>query len=120
MEYIKTNSRNYIKRNHIKDKKITLMKNVDIQDDNGFITRKLEPLPGGENIWAYYRHAKASEFYAAAKLNTKIECIFEINWRNDIDISMKIKYKNEMYDISQIDDFEGYKKTLKIFAYKID
>ncbi|RXM73644.1 head-tail adaptor protein [Clostridium tetani] len=105
---------------HVKDKKITIMERINVEDEDGFTTQKLEPLPGAENIWAYYRHAKASEFYEAAKLNTKIECIFEINWKNDIDVTMKIKYKNQLYDISQIDDFEGYKESLKIYAYKID
>ena len=107
-------------KEHIKDKKITIMAITETVDNEGFRTQNLKPLKGGENIWAYYRHFKASDFYEAAKLNTKAECIFEINWRNNINETMKIKYKNDIYDISQIDDFEGYKNKLKIYAYKIN
>lgn len=104
----------------IKDKKITIMRSIEVEDEDGFGTmQKFIPLKGGENIWAYYRHISGKEFFQAAKLNTKSECIFEINWRKDINTSMRIKYRDELYEICQIDDFEGYKKDLKIYAYKI-
>ncbi|EDS77624.1 putative phage head-tail adaptor [Clostridium botulinum C str. Eklund] len=115
MDFTKTTS-----RTHIKDKKITIMTYTDTKDECGFTIQEFIPLPSGENIWAYYRHTKASEFYAAATLNTKIECVFEINWRDDINTAMRIKYKDELYEISQIDDYEGYKGTLRIYAYKIN
>lgn len=120
MDYIKTDSRNYIKRNRIRDKKITIMTLVDAKDKDGYPTNKLEPLPGGENIWAYYRHASANEFYAAHTTNIKVEVIFEIVWRNDIDTYCKIRYKGKDYNITRIDDYEGRKQILRIYAYKVN
>lgn len=105
---------------HLRDKKITIMQITTVQDEDGFNEEKLIPLPDGENIWAYYRHASANEFYAAHTTNIKVEAIFEIAYRDDIDTYCKIKYKNELYKITQIDDFEGYKKHLKIHACKVD
>ncbi|GAA0121739.1 hypothetical protein UT300018_10550 [Clostridium faecium] len=105
----------------LKDKKISIVTLQEGKDEDGYPTGKeLKPIPGGENIWAYYRHSTGKEFYEAAKINVKVEAIFVINWRNDITISMQIKYKNELYKITQIDDFEGYKRELKIYAYKVD
>jgi SPP1 family predicted phage head-tail adaptor len=102
----------------LKDKKINILKQSQERDDSGepidvFITV-------AENIWAYYRQISGSEFFAAATSNTKVEAIFEINWRNDIDTTMVIEYKGEKYGITRIDDYEGYKNDLKIYAYKVN
>ncbi|NFL77875.1 head-tail adaptor protein [Clostridium sporogenes] len=105
---------------HLRDKKITIMQLTTVQDEDGFDEEKLIPLPGGENIWAYYRHTSANEFYAAHTTNIKVEVIFEIAWRNDIDTYCKIKYKDKDYDITRIDDYEGRKQTLRIYAYKVN
>lgn len=108
------------KSSHIKDKKVTIMYFTNEKDEDGYPIEKYIPLPGGENIWAYYRHASAKEFYAAHTTNIKVEVIFEIAWRNDIDTYMQIKYKGKDYDITRIDDFEGYKRDLRIYAYKVN
>ena len=103
-----------------KDKKITILRPIYEQDEYGYQDVTWEPLPGGENIWAYFRHASGNEFYAAASINTKVEVIFEIRWRDDIDTTCQIRYKGEDYSITRIDNFEGYKDNLKIYAYKIN
>ena len=102
----------------LKDKKINILKQSQERDESGepidvFITV-------AENIWAYYRQISGSEFFAAATSNTKVEAIFEINWRNDIDTTMVIEYKGEKYGITRIDDYEGYKNDLKIYTYKVN
>ncbi len=102
----------------LKDKKINILKQSQERDVSGepidvFITV-------AENIWAYYRQISGSEFFAAATSNTKVEAIFVINWRNDIDTTMVIEYKGEKYGITRIDDYEGYKNDLKVYAYKVN
>lgn len=103
-----------------KDKKITILKVSYIEDELGGYEEVEEPLPGGENIWAYYRQASAEEFYGAAATNYKVEAIFDIRWRDDVHPSMKILYKGDKYEITRIDDFEGYKEDLRIYAYKLN
>ncbi len=105
---------------YLKDKKISVVSLQTGKDEDGFPVEEWGPIPGGENIWAYYRHSTGKEFYEAATVNVKVEAIFIINWRNDVTTDMKIQFRNELYDIVQIDDYEGYKKDLKIYAYKID
>lgn len=105
---------------HIKDKKITILQITEGYDEIGNPIEVEEPIPGGENIWAYYRQASANEFYGAASVNYKVEAVFEINWRNDINTTMKILYKGKKYNITRIDDYEGYKQDLKIYAYAMN
>lgn len=100
---------------NMKNKKISILHYVEGTDDDGFPVQQWEPL--AENIWAYYRSASGNEFYAAAEVQQKVEAIFQINYRDDIDASMKILYKDKEYNITRIDDFEGNKTDLKIYAY---
>ncbi len=104
----------------LKDKKITIMTLIEGENEVGDTVLIDAPIPGGENIWAYYRQASGVEFTEASKINTKIDAVFIINWRNDIDEAMKIKFRNELYNITRIDVFEGYKTDLKIYAYKVN
>ena len=105
---------------HIKDKKITILYSTIVEDEIGNQEEVEAPIPGGENIWAYYRQASANEIYGAASVNYKVEAVFEINWRNDINTTMKILYKGKKYNITRIDDYEGYKQDLKIYAYAMN
>lgn len=103
----------------MKNKKITILQRTE-STMHGESLNEYEPVPGCENIWAYYRHVSGKEFFAAQKTNSRVEVMFEINYRKGLDTYMKIKYNNELYEITQIDDFEGNRTDLKISAYKID
>ncbi len=103
-----------------KDKKITILKVTVERNSYGEEVETIAPLPGGENIWAYYRQASADEFFDALAINYKVEAVFEINWRNDLDINMLILFRGKTYRITRIDDFEGSKNDLKIYAYNLN
>ncbi|CAB3391635.1 phage head closure protein [Kyrpidia spormannii] len=103
----------------LRDKKISILHGVTTVDSEGFQITTWEPIPGGENLWAYYRQAKASEFFQAAAVNYKVEALFEIAWRTGIDTTMRILFRGQQYEITRIDDFEGYKDTLLIYAYRV-
>ena len=101
----------------LKDKKITIMGVTEGQNDLGDPIQIRGPIPGGENIWAYVRHTSGREYYAAKQVQAEEEMLFEINWRDDITPKNWIVYKGKEYDITRIDDFEGYKDTLRIYAH---
>ena len=101
----------------LKDKKITIMGNIPGENDLGDPIVIRGPIPGGENIWAYVRHTSGREYYAAKQVAAEEEMIFEINWRDDVTPKNWIVYKGQEYDITRIDDFEGYKDTLRIYAH---
>lgn len=104
----------------LKDKKISIC-GQGFEDDGWGNQVPIEgPIPGGENIWAYVRHASGQEVYAAAQVQQHVEMIFEINWRDGIDVTNYIEYRGKQYNITRIDDFEGYKENLRIYAYTRD
>ncbi|PGZ56817.1 head-tail adaptor protein [Bacillus cereus] len=103
-----------------KDKKITIMTFTTVKDELNQVEEIKAPLKGGENIWAYYRQASAEEFLGAAVTNYKVEAIFKIGWRNDLHPSMSIMFRGKEYGITRIDDFEGYKQDLTIYAYALN
>ncbi|RUS47683.1 phage head closure protein [Cohnella sp. AR92] len=104
----------------LKSKKISILKRTDESDSYGDPLDIWNPIPEGENIWAYYRQTSGSEFYAAAAVNSRVEAIFEIRWRDDLDVAMRIQYQGDQYSITRIDDYEGNKNDLRISAYKIN
>lgn len=99
----------------LKDKKISLIKMVECENEIGDTELQEKEFA---KVWAYYRHATSKELIEAQKINTRINAVFIINWRNDLDTKMKIKYKNDIYEIFNIDDFEGYKRDIKLYAYR--
>lgn len=105
------------KSHYMKDKKITIVEVIIESDEIGNQTEEIRPIKNGENIWAYYRQASADEYYAAASTQYKVEAIFKISWRDNIDTSMTILFRGDEYNITRIDDFEGYKQDLTIYAY---
>ena len=104
----------YKNKVHVKDKKIDVLKKQTTKV-NGFV--KTEFVPIHTNLWAYYRQASGNEIYQAAQIQSNVEAIFEINWNDWIDTSMIIRYRGKDYCITRIDDFEGGKRDLKIYAY---
>ncbi|KAA8674456.1 phage head closure protein [Clostridium sp. HV4-5-A1G] len=100
---------------NMKNKKINILHWVDVENELGETDHELQYL--AQNVWAYYRHATTRETQLAIVAQTKVEAIFIINWRDDIDTTCFIEYNDEKYEITDIDDFEGRKTDLKITAH---
>ena len=71
-------------------------------------------------VWAYYRQSGGDIKIVSSNgikiQNTSEEAIFVINNRSDIliDSNTKILYNHKLYDITNIDDYEGYKTDIKL------
>lgn len=106
---------------HRKDKKITILEYVSTVDEDNIPIKGYFPMKGAENIWAYYRHLSGEELFIAQGNSSKANVIFEINWRSNIkNTNMKVLFNGEEHEITDIDDFEGKKTDLKIYAYKFN
>ena len=107
-----------------KDKKVSILEDKGDMDDSYRYTPNYKPIEGLENIWAYYRHLSGKEFFSAHAMNSMVEVIFIVNWKEKLatttPVGMRVLYNNEQYNITQIDDFEGKKSDIKIYAYKIN
>lgn len=101
------------RKNYLKDKKISIMtKNSTSPEPNP----EPKPIDGGKNIWAYYRQASGDEYYRASLAGYEVDAIFRINWRDNVKPTLTIRFRGEDYKITRVDDFEGYKKDLTIYA----
>jgi SPP1 family predicted phage head-tail adaptor len=98
----------------LKDKKIRIVKLQQSKDEDGFSINEWVPIHNG-TLWAYYRQLSGKEFFASAAVQHDEECLFIINYRDDITADMEIEFKNKYY-ITRIDDFEGYKSDIFIYA----
>jgi SPP1 family predicted phage head-tail adaptor len=98
----------------LKDKKIRVLHDVS-GNTGGWGEHDWRSIHDGW-LWAYYRYLSGNEHYASATINETEEVVFYINWRNNVDTDMIIEYNGKFYDITRIDDFEGYKNDLSIYA----
>lgn len=99
----------------LKDKKIRIVKLQQSKDKDGFMIDEWIPIHSG-TLWAYYRQLSGKEFYASKAVQHDEECLFIINYRDYITADMEIEFKDKYYDITRIDNFEGYKNDIYIYA----
>lgn len=90
----------------LKDQRIKIVKVGYIINDWG------DQIPGFETkaeTWAYYRHLSGKEYWDAMAVNSKITCYFTFpDPRIDgLDTYYYIVHRNKVYDITDIDDYEG-------------
>jgi len=102
----------------IKDKKISIKRNIQTTDNDGFTVTTAQIIHS--NIWAYYRQLSGTEIYANSNTIEDIieDALFITNYYQDITPKDYIIFRGDIYDIKRIDDFEGYKTDLKIYAKK--
>ena len=70
-------------------------------------------------LWAYYRHESEKEISTAVLEVYRTDALFVVNWRSDIRAGYRVIYRGINYDIINVDDFEGRKQDLKIYAKAI-
>lgn len=99
----------------IKDKKIWIVAPYTTQDDIGQEIEETLPLTDSP-MWAYYRQLSMTEAFGAAAINADVEVLFQINWRDDVSTYMSVEYKGKVYNIKQIDTYEGNKTDLKLLC----
>lgn len=99
----------------LKDKKIRILGYIHTVDEEGFGVDAWKAIHNGR-LWAYYRQLSGSEFFSSAMVNANEEVLFSVNYRTDITTEMLIEYKEQYYEITRIDDFEGYKDDLNIYC----
>lgn len=72
------------------------------------------------DVWAYYRHISAKEASTfRVDSSFKVTALFIVSFRVKVDSTMKILYKGDEYRITHIDDYEGFRNDIKIYAYKV-
>lgn len=92
------------------NKRLTLqIKDEDAKGPDG------EPIDGYKDsftVWGSFSFLKGREYFQAASINSEIQGKTEIRYRDGVTADMKIKYKNDLYDIVSV--FPTEKHTLSI------
>ena len=97
----------------LKDKKIEILAVTNTINENGYAVESLQPI--GLPVWAYYRQLSGKEYYSANAEQVQEECLFQINYRADLSTRHVICFKGVLYDITRVDDYEGYKADLTLY-----
>lgn len=109
-------------RRILKDKRIRLCGVVKTYDSAGFDTNSYMPLHEGDGtMWAYYRVAGGSVYWASDALQTKCDAVFVINYDAIVAHtpafgSLCIEYAGALWTVTRVDAFEGYRRDLTLYA----
>ena len=99
---------------YLKDKKIELLQAVNTINENGYAEETLKQIC--PPVWAYYRNLSGKEYYAANAEQVQEEVLFVINYRADITTALLIRFNGALWDITRVDNYEGYKGDLKLYC----
>lgn len=101
---------------YLKDKRLSLW-DYKIESIKG-VSKKVY-FSENRLIWAYYRHNGGSGAYKNSNgllaYDEDASAIFVIN-RREVPAAGLIVYDHKIYEITRIDDFEGYREDVKIIA----
>ena len=103
------------KRNftYLKDKKIAIYR-LERKTVPPGITETVMTAIGGSKLWAHYRQLSGGEVFAARTAGFDENVAFTVNWRTDITPGLHVVYRDKVYEVVRVDDFEGYKKDLRL------
>jgi len=90
------------------DKRVTILKYEDVENEYNFTQKKLIPFL---RIWARIEPLRGKDYYEQYKDKTENFIKITVRYRENIDNSMLIKYKNKLYEINTIiDPYEAHVK----------
>ena len=97
---------------NIKDKKIAIFRSKNEKDEYGEVTSTWEPI--SPKLWACYRSLSGNQIYAAMTAGFEEDCVFTVNWNSGIVPGLHVVFRDKAYEITRVDDLEGYKKDMKL------
>ncbi|GHU76040.1 hypothetical protein FACS1894188_07960 [Clostridia bacterium] len=98
----------------LKDKKIEILQPTYTKDASGFQTEHLTPI--APPVWAYYRQLSGKEIVTNAATTATEEVLFVVNYREGLTARHVIRFRGVLYNITRVDDFQGYKGDLTVYA----
>lgn len=99
----------------LKDKKLSVWEYTTTTSYGTTVKRYVEKY---RRIWTYYRHNGGNATLTASSLKVYDEnaaALFIINKR-EIKVGWIIVFNHKIYEITRIDDYEGYADDIKIYC----
>jgi SPP1 family predicted phage head-tail adaptor len=99
------------------DQRITLqyrVANVLPSGENKYTWANLATAP---EVWAEANPVRGREFFAAAQMQAENPVAFRINYRSDIDATMRVVWRSQAHDIAAAPvDLRGAKESLWLYT----
>lgn len=101
------------------DKKISIFKTVSgVDEDTGFDTGSTEKII--REPWASFSRTSGTEQIKSGKEMTDVKCRFLIRHsKTDLDNTMLIRYRGDVYNILYINDYEDSHEYDEIWCEKV-
>ena len=97
--------------------RITLQKLIATTNDNGF---EVEDWQNYKTVWASVSNLYGKEYFEAAAIQAEKTVKFTIRFIACIDESMRIMFKNKVYNITFIDNIKYQNKFIEIKALEVE
>lgn len=98
------------------DKRILVQRTATVQNEYG------EPEAGWEDVavvWAAIEPLRGQEFFAAAQENSEVTTRIRIRYREGIDRTMRVVYKNTVFQVLYIIHPEFARKELQLMCKEV-
>ncbi|WP_042833204.1 phage head closure protein [Thermoanaerobacter sp. YS13] len=96
--------------------RIILQKKVDITDADGFTTQQWQDVA---TVWAAVENLSGREYWQAAAVQAENTVKFTIRYRQDLDTSMRIKFRDKYYNIIAIDNIKYRNEYIEIKTQEV-
>lgn len=81
------------------DRRITLQRPIDVQDESGAVTHAWTPVA---EIWAQRQDLRAREYVSANTTLAEVEAVFRIRHRDDVAPRWRVLEGGKVFEISGI------------------
>lgn len=93
--------------------RITLQKCISIIDDEGFATQEWQDVA---TVWASVENLYGREYWQAAAIQAENTVKFTIRYRLDVDQTIRIVFRGQVYEITAIDNIKYRNEFIEIKA----
>lgn len=67
-------------------------------------------------IWAHAEPLRGREFFAAGQAQSEVDVRFRVRWRDTITPTMRVSWRDELYDIVSIIEPQGGREQLELMC----
>lgn len=97
--------------------RVTIQKLVMNVNENGF---EIEAWEDYKTVWASVSNLSGKEYYQAAAVQAEESVKFIIRYIEELDASMRIKFRDKIYNIKSIDNISYENRYMEIRAMTVD
>ncbi|MCW6106297.1 head-tail adaptor protein [Clostridium botulinum] len=97
--------------------RVTFQRFTAVVNDNGF---EEEIWQDYKTVWTSVSNLYGREYFEAAAIQAEKTVKFTIRFINEIDKSMRIKFRDRQYNITSIDNIKYANKFIEIKAMEVD